>query len=83
MVEALRNADRRHAISFGEFYLRAYGANADWKEVKEAFQHWNIDKGSHFLGQNNSEFDPQIFQLAIEIAKAVSGKTSEEKKKNA
>lgn len=83
MVEALRNADRRHAISFGEFYLRAFGANADWKEVKDAFQHWNIDKGSHFLGQNNAEFDPQIFNLAIEIAKAVSGRTSDEKKKDA
>lgn len=83
MVEALRNADRRHAISFGEFYLRAYGANADWKEVKDAFQHWNIDKESHFLGQNNAEFDPQIFQLAIEIAKAVSGKSGDDKKKSA
>lgn len=74
MVESLRNADRRHAISFGEFYLQAFGASADWKEVKEAFQHWNIDKGSHFIGQNTSEFDPQIINIAAELAKIIADK---------
>ncbi len=71
MVEALRNADRRHAISFGEFYLRAHGSAVDWAEVKEAFQHWNIDKGSQFIGQQPADLDPQVFSLAIEVAKAV------------
>lgn len=71
MVEALRNADRRHAISFGEFYLRARGASIDWGEVKDAFQHWNIDKGSQFIGQQPSDLDPQVFALAVEFAKAV------------
>lgn len=70
MVEALRNADRRHAISFGEFYLQAYGADAQWQEVKEAFQNWNIDKGSHFMSQSHIDFDPQIYAIAIEVAKA-------------
>jgi hypothetical protein len=82
MVEALRNADRRHAISFGEFFLRAYGADAEWKDVKEAFQNWNIDKGSYFIGQSQSDFDPQIFSLAIEIAKSISGKPADVNKKS-
>jgi hypothetical protein len=77
MVEALRNADRRHAIAFGEFYLRAYGASAEWKDVKDAFQNWNIDKGSHFLGQSQADFDPQIFSLAVEIARSVAGRRNE------
>lgn len=81
MVEALRNADRRHAIAFGEFFLRAYGANAEWKDVKEAFQNWNIDKGSHFIGQTQADFDPKIFTLAIEIAKSLSGKAADGGKK--
>jgi hypothetical protein len=72
MVEALRNADRRHAISFGEFYLQARGAAVDWKEVKEAFQHWNIDKGSNFIGQQATEFDPQVLTLALELARTIS-----------
>lgn len=71
MVEALRNADRRHAISFGEFYLRAHGSAVDWAEVKDAFQHWNIDKGSQFIGQQAADLDPQLFAMAVEIAKAV------------
>lgn len=77
MVEALRNADRSHAISFGEFYLKAFGDNLDWSEVKDAFQHWNIDKGSSFLTQNTKDFDPKLLETAIELAKAMSSiKTS-------
>lgn len=75
MVEALRNADRRHAISFGAFFLRGFGATAKWPEVKDAFQNWNIDSGSHFISQNQSDFDPQILLLAMELAKGVSGKS--------
>lgn len=81
MVEALRNADRSHAISFGEFYLRAYGDEAEWKEVKEAFQHWNIDKGSYFSSQNSQDFDPKLFETAIEIASIMSSKKDWKKKK--
>jgi hypothetical protein len=73
MVESLRNADRSHAISFGEFYLNAYGDKAEWSEVKEAFQHWNIDKGSSFKDQDAKDVDPQILQTALDIAKAMAG----------
>lgn len=46
MKEALRNAERRHAIQFGAFYLDSYGAAADWTQVKEAFKDWNISLSS-------------------------------------
>jgi hypothetical protein len=71
MVEALRNADRRHAISYGEFYLRARGASIDWDEVKDAFQHWNIDKGSQFIRQQATDLDPQVFALVRDIVQAL------------
>lgn len=71
MVEALRNADRIHAISFGEFYLKAYGDKADWKEIKEAFQHWNIDNGSSFISQSTKDFDPELIQHLIEFTKVI------------
>jgi hypothetical protein len=48
MQEALKNADRRHAINFGKFYLESYGAAADWTQVKEAFEHWNITGANAF-----------------------------------
>jgi hypothetical protein len=76
MVEALRSADRIHAISFGEFYLNAFGEQAQWAEVKEAFQHWNIDRGSSFITQTTKEFDPQVLEMAVEIAKAISQRSA-------
>jgi hypothetical protein len=78
MVEALRNSDRIHAISFGEFYLRAFPDQLEWSQVKDAFQHWNIDKGSSFLGQTSQDFDIEVFKAAVAIAESL--KTSKEKK---
>ncbi|MEA3379250.1 MAG: hypothetical protein U9Q87_00030 [Pseudomonadota bacterium] len=46
MHESLKNADRRHAINFGKFYLESYGASAEWSEVKETKQ----DRHISFLG---------------------------------
>lgn len=48
MHESLKNSERRHAINFGKFYLEAFGANASWLQIKEAFQHWNIGNDSAF-----------------------------------
>lgn len=48
MHEALKNGNRRHAINFGKFYLETYGAAADWSQIKEAFEHWNISDASAF-----------------------------------
>lgn len=54
MREALKNADRRHAINFGKFYLESYGAAAEWTQVKEAFEHWNIIGLDTFGKQDHS-----------------------------
>lgn len=85
MNEALRNSDRTHAISFGEFYLNVYSETAQWSEVKEAFQHWNIDQGSHFKAQETKEFDPKIIEHVIELGKLFAsikeGEVKNEKKK--
>lgn len=78
MVEALRNSDRIHAISFGEFYLKAFPDKIEWENVKDAFQHWNIDKGSAFLSQSPSDFDHEVFKTAIAIAEVL--KSTKEKK---
>lgn len=72
MVESLRNSDRIHAISFGEFYLNAYAEKAEWKELKEALQHWNIDSGSSFITQDTSQYDPKMIETGMEIAKLLS-----------
>jgi hypothetical protein len=57
MQESLKNADRRHAINFGKFYLESYGAAADWSQVKEAFEHWNITASNAFAHTEPSGID--------------------------
>jgi hypothetical protein len=79
MVEALRTGDRRHAIRFGEFYLKAYGENTTWEEIKEAFQHWNIDIGSSFINQTAADVDPNILQTIVTLAKTAAGKVEKSK----
>lgn len=57
MREALKNGDRRHAINFGKFYLETYGAAAEWTQIKEAFEHWNITGSNAFSKPDESQLD--------------------------
>ncbi len=72
MNESLKNSDRLHAISFGKFYLQAYGDVVTPEDVKEVFQHWNIDKDSSFKDLGSDNFDPRLFESAIEIARVIT-----------
>lgn len=67
MQEALKNADRRHAINFGKFYLESYGAAADWSQVKEAFEHWNISGANAFTRSDNSLPDVASIEKAVAL----------------
>ena len=75
MHESLRNADRTHAISFGEFYLKAFGDRlGSHTEIKEIFQEWNIDKPSAFSNIDTSSYDPKFSDNLVEIIKTLSSK---------
>lgn len=76
MTESVRNADRGHAISFGEFYLRAYGKNARWEEIKDAFQHWNIGDRSTFTQQDPGGFDPKVSDSLLRLAEILTSSKS-------
>lgn len=76
MVEAIRNSDRIHAISFGEFYLNAYGREATRDEVREVFGDWNIDNGSSFISQSPKDYDPQILENLVLAVEALKDKVS-------
>ena len=69
MVEAIRNGDRIHAISFGKFYIQAYGRQASRQEIREVLGEWNIDKGSSFHTQDAKEIDPNILGI-LELLKS-------------
>lgn len=74
MNESLKNADRIHAISFGRFYLKTFGDQISFSEVKEIFQHWNVDKNSYFTSLEASQFDPKFIDSIVELGKLVSKK---------
>lgn len=67
MQEALKNADRRHAINFGKFYLESYGAAADWGQVKEAFEHWNIAGTNAFTQPEPTSLDLTALERAANL----------------
>jgi hypothetical protein len=71
MNEGLKNSDRRHAISFGRFYIETYGESATYEEVKDAFQHWNMARDSSFLSLDGKDFDPNFMAHVIEVAKVL------------
>ena len=77
--EAMRNADRIHAINFGKFYLKAFGGDANSEEIREVFEHWNIG-GISNLGAGNSSLTseaaasgltPEMLKATAEVFKAV------------
>lgn len=71
MREALKNADRRHAINFGKFYLESYGAAAEWAQVKEAFEHWNITGSNAFSRPEEAQFDVAAIEKAATLLERV------------
>ena len=73
MVESIRNGDRIHAISFGKFFIQAYGDKASRYEIREVFGEWNIDKGSSFYHQEVKDIDPNVLG-AFEIIKSAIAK---------
>ncbi len=75
MEESLKNADRIHAISFGKFYLQAFGNEAQQTDIKEIFQHWNISGKNSFSAQNANSIEPKMLETAFELAKAMSSNT--------
>lgn len=75
--ESLKSADRIHAISFGKFFLRVYGDRASWPEIKEVFQHWNIDRSSSFSSLGSGDFDPKFLEALVDVAKTVSNRNAE------
>lgn len=71
MDQSLKNSDRIHAISFGKFYLQAFGDRATPDEMKEVFQHWNISSDNSFSGLNSEMIEPKILEAALNLMNAV------------
>lgn len=81
MHESIKNGERKHAINFGKFYLETYGADAEWSQIKEAFEHWNINSSTAFLSNDPDKFDPKLFENMVNIADSLQ-KLSKNSKPN-
>ncbi len=66
--ESIKNADRIHAIKFGEFVLRTFGEDVKYEQVVEVFQQWNISTTSSFDNLKGKDFDPRITEIILSLA---------------
>jgi hypothetical protein len=72
LQESLKNAERRHAINYGKFYLSVYGAGTDGEKLKEVFAHWNIS-GTSAFAEKDDPLPQQSISDVGELAKALVG----------
>ena len=80
MHESLKSGERLHAIKFGEFYLDAYGADAEWEQLKEAFENWNISGSSAF---SKKDMESESSDLAGAIVEGLEKATKLASEKSA
>lgn len=74
-LEALKNADRLHAISFGRFYMRVFSTQISQSELKEVFQHWNTSGSSDLSHLDVDKIDSRFIELFGKVAEKFDRKT--------
>jgi hypothetical protein len=71
MAESTKIRNTIHAISFGDFYLNAYGAEVTRYEVRDILSEWNTNSTNPPINVANhepcDEYDPIILKLLDEI----------------
>jgi len=82
MHESLKRSDRMHAINFGKLYLEVYGNNVSQSDMKSIFENWNISSDSAFTKIEQTNFDPKVVDNVVQMIKAVSDATSNNKKQS-
>lgn len=73
-LEALKNADRLHAISFSKFYMRVFSTQLTPAEIKEVFQHWNTSGSSDLSHLDVEKIDSRFAELFSKVADKFDGK---------
>lgn len=69
MHEAIKRADRAHAINFGKLYLEIYGNSVDRKELIDIFENWNIATESAFSKITTDGFEPKVLDKLVDVLK--------------
>lgn len=76
MHEAIKRADRAHAINFGKLYLEVYGNTVERKELIDIFENWNITSESAFSKVSLEGFEPKILEKLTDILQS-TGRSKE------
>lgn len=69
MVEAIRCADRAHAIGLGRLYLKLFKGKFKWEELRDVLQSWNIDNGSAFINLDAKDIEGVSLDKVTSIIK--------------
>jgi len=72
MTEALKNADRIHAISFGKFYLQVYGGSITPEEMREVFQNWNTTGVTEFSTQQVDDIESKFLSAMSKVTQEIN-----------
>jgi hypothetical protein len=72
MTEALKNADRIHAISFGKFYLQVYGGSITPEEMREVFQNWNTVGATEFSAQKVDDIESKFLSAISKVTQNIN-----------
>jgi len=71
MHEAIKRADRTHAINFGKLYLEIYGNAVERSELLAVFENWNIAGDSAFSKASPETFEPKIVERFNEVIRTL------------
>ncbi len=74
--ESLKNADRIHAIRFGDVYLKLFEKEIKYEEFKEVFQFWNTKGDGYFLTIKSQDFDPELLDKLSDLVNLKTKKPS-------
>jgi|GEM_PF-5981847 len=62
MNEAMKAADRIHAVRFGDLFLKIFEQSFTKEDFKEVFQFWNTKGDNSILALKAEEFDPKVLE---------------------
>lgn len=78
--ESIQRSDKRHAINFGELFLKIYGSSLQRDELLKVFENWNISTDSAFKKIQHASMSKEFASLLSNLKPEFGGK---EKKSDA
>lgn len=72
--ESIQRSDKRHAINFGELFLKIYGSSLQRDELLKVFENWNISTDSAFKKIQHASMSKEFASLLSNLKPEFGGK---------